>query len=169
MSVSPGVLLLNACLTVKEREPNSHAGKVSYQKVYLLLINVCLTYTHRAGRNWQMQWSTGSMTAALEWCSYCGEHMPRKKAPSSIRSWWLVDYMLSVDTCICQHVFVCFFNRRSTVCWRQFIPLLCLPLEASLAASISPKPTTTSGKQGRRKLTGTTFHHHRLSLTCHIY
>ena len=24
-----GVLLLNACLTVREREPNSHAGKVS--------------------------------------------------------------------------------------------------------------------------------------------
>ena len=28
--ISLGVLLLNACLTVREREPNSHAGKVSY-------------------------------------------------------------------------------------------------------------------------------------------
>lgn len=26
---SLGVLLLNACLTVRERQPNSHAGKVS--------------------------------------------------------------------------------------------------------------------------------------------
>ena len=29
LHVSIGVLLLNACLTVRERQPNSHAGKVS--------------------------------------------------------------------------------------------------------------------------------------------
>ena len=41
-----GVLLLNACLTVREREPNSHAGKVRTFFQTYMYVPLCLLYVY---------------------------------------------------------------------------------------------------------------------------
>ena len=49
LSIGAGVLLLNACLTVREKEPKSHSGKVSHYTCSECMEN--LVFTLRDGKN----------------------------------------------------------------------------------------------------------------------
>lgn len=140
------MLLLNTCLTVREKEPKSHSGKASHRMYGLKIIPF-------NPQGWEKL-----TDAVIHWIN---DHISnvvfllwgtdaQKKASFINEVCAIIEWLYHV-TGLSYHC------RQGTLFSRQFTLLHCQLIEVSLDASTSPKQTSISFITEESPLTGHTY------------